>query len=197
MPAAGAVCKGTPLGVTKALGMQEETGHRLVLTLMQSEEAGKAEGGPAVYCRICGKYTMRNCRGLKEKCPGNTETRRAWLLRLGKEKKHPTNVGMAVTHEWDVSSLKAGWESEHHAKEEDGLVRIMQTVEPCNIDAVEPTEDGGRKKKGDLQVVVSVSLKREVGKHVDLVDSSDDEVEGGYDSESRYFFGAFPNRGVG
>jgi hypothetical protein len=161
---------------------------------MSSGDAKETDGGPAVYCRICGKYTLRNCKGLKDKCPGTTGTSKAWLMRMGKDKKHPANARAVITREWDVSSLKAGWESEHRTLMAAGcLGRIMATMEPCKIDAVEGSEG---KRKGEVQVTVSKVEARTV-QDKDVESDSEWEAASGYDSEGGYFFGAFPNRGVG
>ncbi len=202
MPDVGKIRKGTPQGITKAMGVQEETGHQLVLALLECGVSGKAEGGPLLYCRRCGKYTMRNCKGLKERCPGKAETRKAWLLRLGKEKKHPTNPDLAISQEWDVSFLKAGWESEHKGKEVAGLRRVMEVNMPCRVEAVEL--QGGKSKGGELQVSVvgwpqHAAEEDEEGVAYDSTDEERYAAGGvcGYESERRFFYGAFPNWGVG
>ena len=199
------VCKGTPLGVTKAVGLQESTGHKLVLAMLADKGGGEGAGGPIVYCRCCGKYTTRNCKGLKDKCTGNTETRKAWLLRLGKDKKHPTNQDLVVTHEWDVSSLKADWERTHkNGEEADKLHWIMGTTRPCRVEADEKFVSGAKVKTGGEVQVTVLPIQEEAEDHYE--DWEDDislsggygSLAGGYDAEwGLRFAAASPVRGVG
>ncbi len=102
------------MGVTKALEMQERTGHKLIIAQMQGGKE-KEKGGLMVYCRACGMYTSRNCRGLKEECPRNMGTRCTWAVRMGKDKRHPTEKSISIVKEWDVAGIRSKWKSEEEA----------------------------------------------------------------------------------
>ena len=68
-----------------------------------------------VYCRVCGMYTTRNCKGLKDACPRQLGTRSTWAMRMGREKRHPTDRAVCIAKEWDVEGIKAKWKSEEEA----------------------------------------------------------------------------------
>ena len=54
-------------------------------------------------------YTARNCKGLKEVCPKELGTRSTWAVRMGRDKRHPTDKAVCITKEWDVECTKVKW----------------------------------------------------------------------------------------
>ncbi len=136
---------------------------------------------------------------MKDKCPGKTETRRTWLGRMGKFKRHPTCAQMAIIREWDVSSLKASWEKMEHRD----FARLLEGDRECEICIVDPVEGAGSKK--DIEVVVAKKDKGPTS--VDDEDTAEQdgmcieqlhqEDYGVSREEEVFFFGAFPEWGVG
>ena len=141
-------------------------------------------------------YTTRNCRGLKEVCPKLLGTRGTWAMRMGRDKRHPTDGHIRITKEWDVECTRVRWQVGG-----DAASKLRMALECDNQVEVLWDEVG-------LLSVWSQAANGEVAaqRGQSKVEAECGEQSKKWVEEDNYpwsledefgFFGAYPERGVG